>query len=79
MILERSNCIASLWQHKTYDRLKLHLPKQFCAFPLLSFPENFPKYPTKDQFISYMESYASHFSIHPRFNQIVQSAKLDST
>jgi indole-3-pyruvate monooxygenase len=79
VILERSNCIASLWQHKTYDRLKLHLPKQFCELPLLGFPENFPKYPTKDQFISYMESYASHFSIHPRFNQAVQSAEFDST
>jgi hypothetical protein len=79
VILERSNCIASLWQHKTYDRLKLHLPKQFCALPLLGFPENFPKYPTKDQFISYMEAYASHFSIHPQFNQAVQSAEFDSS
>ncbi|GLT77171.1 hypothetical protein SLA2020_487810 [Shorea laevis] len=79
VILERSNCIASLWQLKTYDRLKLHLPKQFCALPLLGFPENFPKYPTKGQFISYMESYAAHFSIQPRFNQAVQSAEFDST
>ncbi|KAB1204546.1 putative indole-3-pyruvate monooxygenase YUCCA4 [Morella rubra] len=79
VILERSNCIASLWQHKTYNRLKLHLPKQFCALPLLGFPENFPKYPTKDQFVSYMESYAVRFSIRPRFNQAVQSAEFDSS
>ncbi|KAI4337360.1 hypothetical protein L6164_015789 [Bauhinia variegata] len=77
VILERSDCIASLWQHSTYDRLKLHLPKQFCELPLMGFPENFPKYPTKDQFISYMESYASHFTIQPRFNQTVQSAEFD--
>jgi indole-3-pyruvate monooxygenase len=79
VILERSDCIASLWQQKTYDRLKLHLPKQFCALPLLGFPDDFPKYPTKEQFISYMESYAAHFSIHPRFNQTVQSAEFDSS
>lgn len=79
VILERSNCIASLWQQKTYDRLKLHLPKQFCVLPLLGFPEHFPKYPTKDQFISYLESYAAHFSIQPRFNQSVQSAEFDSS
>ncbi|GMI89486.1 YUCCA6 [Hibiscus trionum] len=30
LILERANCIASLWKLKTYDRLCLHLPKQFC-------------------------------------------------
>ncbi|KAL5559252.1 hypothetical protein UlMin_035463 [Ulmus minor] len=75
VILEKSDCIASLWQQRTYDRLKLHLPKQFCELPLLGFPEDFPKYPTKDQFISYIESYARHFSIKPRFNQAVQSAE----
>ncbi|XP_062023226.1 probable indole-3-pyruvate monooxygenase YUCCA4 [Rosa rugosa] len=78
LILEKSNCIASLWQQKTYERLKLHLPKQFCQLPLVGFPEDFPKYPTKYQFISYMESYASHFSIKPRFNQAVQNAAFDS-
>ncbi|OMO80573.1 Pyridine nucleotide-disulfide oxidoreductase, class-II [Corchorus olitorius] len=77
LILEKTDCLASLWQHRTYDRLKLHLPKQFCELPLLGFPENFPKYPTKHQFISYMETYASHFSIHPRFNQAVQTAVFD--
>lgn len=77
LILEKSDCIASLWQYRTYDRLKLHLPKQFCELPLMGFPPNFPKYPSKDQFISYMESYAAHFSIQPRFNQAVQSAEFD--
>ncbi|XP_059658069.1 probable indole-3-pyruvate monooxygenase YUCCA4 isoform X1 [Cornus florida] len=77
VILERSDCIASLWQQRTYDRLKLHLPKQFCELPLLCFPENFPQYPTKQQFISYMESYAAHFSIDPIFKQVVQSAEFD--
>ncbi|KAL2544745.1 putative indole-3-pyruvate monooxygenase YUCCA4 [Forsythia ovata] len=77
LILERSNCIASLWQEKTYHCLKLHLPSQFCQLPFLSFPENFPKYPTKHQFISYMESYATHFSIQPRFKQTVERAEFD--
>ena len=77
LILEKSDCIASLWQQRTYDRLKLHLPKQFCELPLLGFPANFPKYPTKSQFISYMESYASHFNIHPKFNQGVKKAEYD--
>ncbi|KAL4278207.1 hypothetical protein GQ457_03G045440 [Hibiscus cannabinus] len=77
LVLEKSDCIASLWQHRTYDRLKLHLPRQFCQLPLLGFPQDFPKYPTKHQFIPYMESYASHFSIQPEFNQAVNSAEFD--
>ncbi|KAI5586521.1 hypothetical protein POPTR_006G248200v4 [Populus trichocarpa] len=77
LILEKNDCIASLWQQKTYDRLKLHLPKQFCELPLRGFPDDFPKYPTKGQFISYMESYASHFRIQPKFNQAVKTTEFD--
>ncbi|KAK4485853.1 hypothetical protein RD792_008501 [Penstemon davidsonii] len=78
LVLERSDCIASLWQQRTYDRLKLHLPRQFCELPLLNFPNTFPKYPTKQQFVSYMESYAKHFSIEPKFKQAVIKAEFDS-
>ncbi|XP_058197408.1 probable indole-3-pyruvate monooxygenase YUCCA8 [Rhododendron vialii] len=77
VVLEKSDCIASLWQKRTYDRLKLHLPKQFCQLPNLPFPEDFPEYPTKKQFISYLETYANRFGINPQFNECVQSARYD--
>jgi len=79
LILERSNCIASLWQLKTYDRLHLHLPKQFCELPLMGFPCDFPTYPTKQQFIHYLETYAERFAIRPRFNETVRHAEFDAT
>ncbi|CAL9082795.1 unnamed protein product [Musa acuminata var. zebrina] len=79
VILERSNSIASLWRNRTYDRLKLHLPKQFCQLPKLPFPVDFPEYPTKDQFIDYLESYAARFELNPQFNETAQSAKFDDT
>ncbi|MED6211646.1 Indole-3-pyruvate monooxygenase YUCCA6 [Stylosanthes scabra] len=77
VILERSNCIASLWQLKTYDRLHLHLPKQFCELPLMGFPQDFPTYPTKQQFVQYLEDYADRFAIRPRFNETVNRAEFD--
>ncbi|KAM7501530.1 hypothetical protein LguiB_000434 [Lonicera macranthoides] len=77
VVLERANCIASLWQNRTYDRLKLHLPKKFCQLPNFPFPQHFPQYPSKKQFIDYLESYAKHFDINPQFNESVQSAKYD--
>ncbi|CAG7860154.1 unnamed protein product [Brassica rapa] len=77
VLLERSNCIASLWQLKTYDRLHLHLPKQFCELPLIPFPDHFPTYPTKQQFIEYLEDYAKRFDIRPEFGQTVESAEFD--
>ncbi|WOL18255.1 putative indole-3-pyruvate monooxygenase YUCCA5 [Canna indica] len=79
VILEKSSCIASLWQNRTYDRLRLHLPKQFCQLPKLPFPDDFPEYPTKYQFIGYLESYARHFQLGPQFNVTVVSAKYDGT
>ncbi|XP_060193753.1 probable indole-3-pyruvate monooxygenase YUCCA3 [Lycium barbarum] len=79
VIFERANCIASLWQNRTYDRLRLNVPRKFCELPYLSFPEHFPEYPTKYQFISYLESYAKHFEINPRFNESVNLAEYDET
>ncbi|KAJ7958602.1 Flavin-containing monooxygenase [Quillaja saponaria] len=78
-ILERSNCIASLWQLKTYDRLRLHLPKQFCELPFMGFPSDFPTYPSKRQFVEYLEGYANKFGINPCFNETVDQAEFDST
>ncbi|CAN6456367.1 unnamed protein product [Victoria cruziana] len=77
LILERAHCIASLWQLRTYDRLRLHLPKNFCELPLFPFPPDFPTYPAKEQFIRYLESYAKHFDLRPVFNETVVSAEYD--
>ncbi|XP_072983462.1 indole-3-pyruvate monooxygenase YUCCA2-like [Typha latifolia] len=78
LILERSTCVASLWQLKTYDRLRLHLPKQFCELPLMPFPAGLPTYPTKPQFVEYLEAYAENFDIRPLFNMLVISAEYDA-
>ncbi|KAI3678756.1 hypothetical protein L6452_38059 [Arctium lappa] len=77
VVVERADCIASLWQKRTYDRLKLHLPKKFCQLPKLPFPEEYPEYPNRKQFITYLENYAEKFGIEPQFNESVESAKYD--
>ncbi|KAF5790192.1 putative indole-3-pyruvate monooxygenase [Helianthus annuus] len=77
VILERAHCIASLWRNKTYDRLKLHLPKRFCQLPFFPFPPHFPEYPSKYQFLDYLQSYAHKFDMNPRFNECVESASYD--
>ncbi|GFZ18652.1 flavin-binding monooxygenase family protein [Actinidia rufa] len=58
-----------------YDRLRLHLPKKFCELPYMPFPREFSPYPTKQQFISYLEAYAKCFSIEPLFGKEVRWAK----
>ncbi|KAK6924336.1 hypothetical protein RJ641_010536, partial [Dillenia turbinata] len=78
LILEKENCLAPLWKLKTYDHLSLHLPKKYCELPYMTFPPEFPRYPTKQQFINYLEAYAEHFSIQPIFKQDVQRAWFDA-
>uniref|UniRef100_A0ACD5UJY7 Uncharacterized protein n=1 Tax=Avena sativa TaxID=4498 RepID=A0ACD5UJY7_AVESA len=38
VIVERENCSVSLWRNRAYDRLKLHLAKEFLIPGLDSFP-----------------------------------------
>ncbi|KAL2929221.1 Indole-3-pyruvate monooxygenase YUCCA2 [Bienertia sinuspersici] len=78
LILERADCLGSLWKYRTYNRLRLHLPKQFCQLPNLPFPKNFPTYPTKEQFLTYLESYAKHFNLRPVFERAVKRAHYDA-
>ncbi|XP_073006550.1 probable indole-3-pyruvate monooxygenase YUCCA4 [Typha latifolia] len=77
LILEKDSCIVSSWKLRTYERLKLHLPKQYCELPLKPFPREFPIYPTKQQFISYLEAYAEYFAIEPLFGMHVHHAEYD--
>ncbi|KAK3124164.1 hypothetical protein QOZ80_8AG0641390 [Eleusine coracana subsp. coracana] len=77
VVVERAECIASLWQHRTYDRLKLHLPKRFCELPMAPFPAHFPEYPSRSQFLSYLHSYARRFAVEPHFRANVYSARRD--
>ena len=77
LIIEKSECLASLWQHNTYDRLHLHLPKKFCELPLYPFPAHLPTYPTRLQFVDYLQDYAKRFELNPMFNRNVDSAEFD--
>ncbi|XP_035834502.1 probable indole-3-pyruvate monooxygenase YUCCA10 isoform X1 [Helianthus annuus] len=77
IILEREDCIASLFNKKTYNRLHLHLVKSFCQLPHLPFPASFPTYAPIAQFLEYLDDYASCFKINPRFCNRVKFAKYE--
>ncbi|KAL8252949.1 hypothetical protein R6Q59_036642 [Mikania micrantha] len=77
IILERDDCIASLFNKKAYDRFHLQLAKQFCQLPYMPFPANYPTYVSRTDFLKYLDDYASHFKITPEFRNNVQVAKYD--
>jgi len=63
-ILERNDTIASSWRSH-YERLHLHTPKNHSALPFMTFPRAFPRYPSRDQVIEYLQDYARHFDLVP--------------
>ncbi len=65
-MLERNEHVGSSWR-RHYDRLHLHTPKRLSALPFVAYPRGFPRYPSRDQVVEYLENYARTFDLHPEF------------
>lgn len=74
IILEQSDKVGSVWR-RHYDRLHLHTDKRNSELPFAPFPKEYPRYPSRDQLIDYLESYAKKFDLDIRFNQQVTAAR----
>lgn len=74
IILEQSDKVGSAWR-RHYDRLHLHTDKRNSELPSAPFPKDYPRYPSRDQLIDYLESYAKKFDLDIRFNQQVTDAR----
>ncbi|XBI76193.1 hypothetical protein VPH35_069461 [Triticum aestivum] len=66
IVLERDDCVGSLWQKRAYDRLHLHLPKQASALPHLPHDDDAPAYLPRDHFVRYLDAYADRFAVRAR-------------
>jgi cation diffusion facilitator CzcD-associated flavoprotein CzcO len=67
-ILEAADDVAVAWRHH-YDRLHLHTPKSGSALPGLDMPDDWPRYPERDQVVSYLEHYREANDLEPRYGQ----------
>ncbi|XVF58766.1 hypothetical protein PTKIN_Ptkin07bG0092700 [Pterospermum kingtungense] len=74
VILEKEDIYASLWKKRAYDRLKLHLAKEFCSLPFRPHSPGSPTYIPKDLFVKYLDEYVSTFNIQPQYHRSVESA-----
>ncbi|XP_037424830.1 probable indole-3-pyruvate monooxygenase YUCCA10 [Triticum dicoccoides] len=78
VIVERESCSASLWRNRAYDCLKLHLAKEFCELPHMSYPLDAPTYIPKTMFVKYLDDYVEHFNIQPKYLTSVESSTFDN-
>ncbi|KAE8766589.1 putative oxidoreductase czcO-like protein [Hordeum vulgare] len=78
VLVERESCSASLWRNRAYDRLKLHLAKEFCELPHMSYPVDAPTYIPKTLFVNYLDDYIERFNIQPKYLTSVESSTYDN-
>lgn len=65
-VLEKADNVGSVWR-RHYDRLHLHTDRKRSGLPGMVMPRTYPHYPSREQLIEYLESYAVRFDIRPVF------------
>lgn len=72
-VVDRADAVGHSWRQH-YRRLHLHTPKQLSHLPGLPWPADHPQYPSRQQVVEYLEAYAAHHDIRPRFGVAVEGA-----
>jgi cation diffusion facilitator CzcD-associated flavoprotein CzcO len=78
VILEKAACVGTVWR-RHYDRLHLHTPRSISSLPGLKMPAAFGRYPSRAQFVEYLESYAAKFALKPRFGAAVSAVRREGS
>jgi cation diffusion facilitator CzcD-associated flavoprotein CzcO len=75
-VFEKADSVGSVWR-RHYDRLHLHTDRKHSGLPGMAMPPDYPTYPSRQQVVEYLESYAARFDIRPVFNTAVSSIRRD--
>jgi cation diffusion facilitator CzcD-associated flavoprotein CzcO len=76
-VFEKADKVGSVWR-RHYDRLHLHTDRKHSGLPGMAMPRDYPLYPSRQQVVEYLESYASRFGIAPVFKTEVLSLRHDA-
>jgi cation diffusion facilitator CzcD-associated flavoprotein CzcO len=76
LVLDKADAVGAVWR-RHYDRLHLHTPRIHSSLPGLRIPSAYGRYPSRAQFVDYLESYAKRFKLAPTFNAPVAAVKRD--
>jgi putative flavoprotein involved in K+ transport len=72
-IIERGR-VGEPWRGR-YDRLHLHTIRSLSHLPGYWIPRHFGRWVARDQFVQYLEQYAAHHRLEPRFG--VEATRID--
>jgi len=74
IILEKAGAVGSVWR-RHYDRLHLHTDRGHSGLPGLAMPQTYARYPSRAQFVEYLEDYATRLDLRPVFNANVLAVR----
>jgi putative flavoprotein involved in K+ transport len=74
VILERADHVAPQWRGR-WDSLKLFTPRGYDSLPGLQFPGEPDGYPSRDEAVAYLDSYAETFDLPIRFSSDVRALR----
>lgn len=73
-ILERADAVGSSWRNH-YRRLHLHTARGRSGLPHHPMPARYGRYPSRTDMIEYLEDYAAHFGLQPRYGVTVRAVR----
>jgi cation diffusion facilitator CzcD-associated flavoprotein CzcO len=76
VVLDKAEAVGAVWR-RHYDRLHLHTARVHSALPGMPIPSSFGRYPSRAQFVDYLETYATKFDLRPQFNSPVSAVRRD--
>ena len=71
-LVERADTVGSAWRNH-YDRLHLHTDKGHSELPFQPFPREVEKYPSREEVVAYLDSYAA--TLHPHLGETVTAGR----
>lgn len=74
LLIEKAPALGWSWR-KHYERLHLHTAKAFSSLPFKPFPKSYPRYPSRQQVVDYLEDYAAAFKLSPHLDTEVSSLR----
>jgi cation diffusion facilitator CzcD-associated flavoprotein CzcO len=78
VILDKTDKIGSAWR-RHYDRLHLHTDRSHSGLPGLAMSSAYGRYPSRAQFVGYLELYAAQFNLKPVFNADVSTVRRENS
>jgi putative flavoprotein involved in K+ transport len=66
LLLERTDAVGARWRTR-YEGLRLNSMRIFSTLPGHRLPRRYGRYPSRDDFVTYLQAYASHHGLTVRY------------